>query len=508
MIAEAFARSLENPSTSLADPAEWLYDALGAGKSASGVNVSQKAALGYSPVWRAVSLISGDVAKLPQFIYRREGDGKVRAPEHPAYRMLRYKPCPEMTAFVFKRRLQCQAILRGNGYAYIQRRGDGAPLELWPLDAATTYPVRVNGALWYVTGAGGDESKLPARDVLHIRGPGDGLEGWSLIRYARESLGLGIAARKYGAVFFANNARPSFVLEHPGVLGAEAQTNLRRSWVEMHAGLDEAHKPAILEEGMKINAYSTSNEDAQFLQTRQFEIREVANWTGVPPHKLGDTTRTAFASLEQENQSYLNDAVDPWLTVWDTECWDKLLTEPQKARDTHVIEHMRQALVRADIKARGAYYRMALGGAPWMTRNEVRGLENLNPSDDPAASEFLDPLNMTGATQEPAAEPEPEPEADESERQEAVRQAIGEAVQADISRMCRRLEAASGRKGFAAADHSAVVREAIAPSLTAARAAGLTQATPQDVADAMCAREAWPETAAAEIVARLLEEPN
>lgn len=416
--------SLENPSTPLSNPDEWLYEALGARKSASGVRVNRETALTYAAVWRGTNLISRDVGKLPLVIYKRQGEGKARAPEHAAYNLLRRKPNQYMTAFVFRQTLQAHVLLRGNGYAYIFRRGDGTPLELLPLNPDSTYPVRENGVLMYITeisltvqGQTGGAPvvqlrKLPAADVLHIKGLSfDGLIGYDVITKARESLGLGIAMEEFGSRFFRNNAKPSVVIEHPGKLTDQAAKKLREQWNSIHSGLENAHKTAVLEEGMKLKEFSIAARNAQLIESRQFQIREVANWFGVPPHKLGDTTRTAFASLEQENQSYLDDALDPWLVNWEEECWDKLLTEEEKAGDTHVIEFMRHALVRANLADRGIFYSAALS-AGWISRDEVRARENLNPIPDGQGQVFLFPLNMApnGITPAPAKKPAKKPD--------------------------------------------------------------------------------------------------
>jgi HK97 family phage portal protein len=167
---------------------------------------------------------------------------------------------------------------------------------------------------------------------------------------------------------------------------------------------------------LKASRLAFSAEDQQLIETRQFTVRDVANFIGVPPHKLGDTGRTAYASLEQENQSYLDDALDYWLCVWEAQCWDKLLTEEEKAADSHVVEFLRLALMRADMATRANYYRTALGGRGWMTPNEVRGRENLNPSDSADADEILTPLNMGqgGDQNDPSPEPAQPQEPDDS----------------------------------------------------------------------------------------------
>jgi HK97 family phage portal protein len=469
-------RSLENPSTPLSDPDEWLVEAWGGGKASSGVAVNAKSALTYSPVWRATCLISGYVAKIPLIVYRREGDGKERDTMHPAYRLLKHKANTNQTFFQFRLAQQARALLRGNAYAYIFRDGNASPLELVPLDPTNTYPVVENTRLLYVTKVGEEQRKLLAENVLHIRGLGDDLAGHSVIGYARESFGLGMAAQKYGSVFFRNSARPSVVLQHPATLGEEAARTLRESWEKMHTGLEEKHRIAILEEGMTLNPFSMSNEDAQFLETRQQEIREVANWFGLPPHKLGDTTRTAYASLEQENQSLLDDCLDPWYVNWESECWDKLLSEEQKAADSHVIEFLRQALVRANLNDRSNFYASALQNG-WMNRDEIRGLENLNPLPDGEGKKFFWPLNMAEG---PPDEGEAEEDPGESKRRVA---AAHRALLCDvIRRMARRLspqarKQARSPKTFMAwledsleGEHRAAIIEAAAPAVQAVEA--------------------------------------
>ena len=398
-------RSLEDPRTSLSDPDEWLYDAMGGGRrSSSGLRVNRETALTYSAVWRAKNMISRDIGKIPTILYKRTSNGKERASEHPAYRLLRYKPNREMNAYQFKMTLQNHA-LDGNGYAYVFRKGDGTPEELIPLNPDNTYPVRENGRLLYVTTFTMKNEqhmrKLLPENVIHIKGLGfDGLIGYSVIQKARESLGLGMAAAEYGSRFFSNGVRPSVVLEHPGLLNEEAEGRLRSSWEKMHQGLDNSHRLAILEDGLKLKPLSFNSKDSQLLETRQFEIREVANWYGVPPHKLGDTTRTAYASLEQENQGYLDDALDGWMVNWEMECYDKTLSEKEKASDSHFIEFLRQALVRTDLKTRGEYFKAALGGNPWMVPDEVRSLENLNDLEDGEGKKYVRPQNITGKPEE------------------------------------------------------------------------------------------------------------
>ena len=391
----ASRRSIENPSTPLSSGDDWMYEALGAVKASSGVNVNRETALTYAAWWRGVNLISRDVAKLPVHVYRKGSEGKQRDTDHPAYYLLRRQPNRDMTPFHFRQTMMSHVLAEGNGYAYIDRAGDASPLELIPLLPYRTYPVRVKGRIWYVTALNtGEERKIPAEDILHIKGLSfDGLVGYSVIRKARESLGLGMAFDTFGSVVFRNGTTKRVVLKHPGRLSPEAKKNLRESWERLNVGLENAHKTAILEENMEAQEMGMSAKDAQLLDERKFQIREVALWFGVPPHKLGDMESASYNSLEQENQAYLDSAIDPWLVNWEQECDAKLLTERQRKRDTHVIEFDRRALVRGDMGQRTAYY-SAMIGIGVMNRDEARAEEGYNPIPDGSGQQYLVPLNM------------------------------------------------------------------------------------------------------------------
>lgn len=392
-------RTLENPSTSLSAPDEWLYEALGASRTTSGVRVNRKTALTYAAVWRATNLISRDVGKLPLVIYKRlDPRGRERDARHPAYRLLRTAPNEYMTAIVFRMTMQAHALLNGNAYAYIERRGDGKPVSLLPIDPAVVTPVRLNGELIYVVKVGGSDRRVDPSSMLHIRGLSyDGLEGYSVIEYARDSFGMGLALREYGARFFANDATPGLAFQHPGRLSETAAKGLLENLDKMSRGLERKHRVILLQEGMKLDQFQVKATDAQLLESRGFEIREIANWFGVPPHKLGDPGRTAYASLEQENQSYLDDALDGWLVNWEQECAVKLLSEQEQVDDTHVVEFMRNALVRADIKARFEAYNIGRQMGV-LSADDIRDMENMNPLPDGQGATYLVPLNMQSAT--------------------------------------------------------------------------------------------------------------
>lgn len=351
-------RSWENPAVPLnwETPDDATYDALGAAKTAAGVRVSRKKALGYPAVWRAVNLISGDVAKLPLVVYRRDGRNRELAPDHPSYPLLVWKPNDAMTAFVLKQTLMAHVLTEGNGYAYIEREGGVKPAGLLLLNPDKTTPIRVDGRLWYVygdrTGGPKDWDKLPAADVIHLRGLGfDGLQGYPVLRYVADSIGAALAARDYSGRYFENDARPGGVLKSAKVLTDTARRNMRESWERLHTGVRNRHRVAILEEGTDYTPFESNARNAQLLENREFDAREIANIFGVPTHKLGDPSKVAYNSLEQENQSYYDDTLSRWLKLISEECRDKLLTEEEKASESHLIDFDYQEIQRANLTA-------------------------------------------------------------------------------------------------------------------------------------------------------------
>lgn len=386
----------ENPSFSLNSPE--AFDAFSDGRPASsGVRVNAETALTYSPWWRGLNLIARTVGRVPLNTFTKAGKAKTLATKHPAYFLLRRKPNPYQTAYQFRMQLTGHAASRGNGYAMIDRVGQ-RPTGLWPLDPSQVTIVKEPAAkkLWYVVTPSDGSSpsvKLDSTEILHVRGfSSDGICGLSVVDKAREHLGLGMGGVKYQSIFFKNGARPSVLLETPQAANEKVVKEVQGMWDRMNSGLDNMHRTAILWNGLKANTLSFSADDSKIIETRNISARDVANFLGLPIHKVGDTSRTAYASLEQENMSCLDDAYEPWLTEWECECWDKLLTEDEKRGDQFEIEFDRDRLVQGDSTARANYFRTALGGAPWMTRNEVRGEEGLDPVE--GGDEIIDPKNM------------------------------------------------------------------------------------------------------------------
>jgi HK97 family phage portal protein len=453
--------SVENPAVPLDEIfSETEGVSFATGENSSGVKVTRLRALGHSAMWKAVNLISGDVGRLPLKVYKRSGEGKETDPSHAAYQLLWRKPNPYMTSMIFRQTLQSHVLMSGNGYAWIERDEAFRPIGLYPLNPENTFPFRRNGVLYYATsvdempdGSQGQYRIIDASDVLHIRGLSfDGLVGYNVIHVLRNAIGKPLAIRDYTSRFFKNSAQPSIILEFPAGIKEEAVKNVIRSWNERHQGIDKAFMVAALREGVVAKMVSSAARDAQLVESEAYSLIDIANVTGVPPHKIGASIQSSYNSLEQENQSYLDETLDRWLTVWEEECWDKLLSEEEKRSDSHTTEFIRAALERVNLNARGEYYSKALDKG-WMCRDEVRGFENLNPIPNGEGKVFYRPVNLAevGKDAQDSPGPKPLPTADDAARSEAIRTITVDAV----SRMVRRIAVNFDRaaKGGGSLDH-------------------------------------------------------
>lgn len=378
---------------------------------ASGVEVTTETALGYPAYWRALSIVSNGMAKIPCHVLAQEGRKKTRAREHHAYRLVRRRTGPPeevggVSASQFRRTLQWHALHFGNGFAHIARDSAGRPQALTILlpdrtrlarvAADPRLPGELHDHLLYETKIAGQSRFFLPENILHIRGLGwDGRTGYPVYALLAESLGMGLAAREFGSRFFGQGATASGVITIPEGLDEEAEENFIASLKAAHAGLGKTHKFLILEEGAQFTPLTVNPEHAQFLQTRQFEVREIALIVGVQPHLLGDPGRNSYASLEQANQNHLDQDLEPWLVTWEDEYEEKLLTEEEKREETHLIEFERKALVRTNLAARTAHY---ASGRQWgyYSANDVRALENLDDIG-PQGDTYLTPANMRPA---------------------------------------------------------------------------------------------------------------
>lgn len=367
--------------------------------ASTGIAVSEQTALAYSAVWRAVALISSQVASLPLILYKRlPNGGKDRFDGHPLFRILHDQPNPEMTAIVFRETLQAHALTWGNAYAEIERDGGGRVAALWPLTPDRVHPVRENGRLRYRVDrpSGGPADVFEMQDILHLPGLGfDGMIGYSVIAKAREAIGLGIATERFGGTFFGNGSTFGGVLQHPTKFGSDAARNNFKAGIKArHQGIDRAHDLLLLEEGITYQQIGIPPNDAQFLETRRFQIGEIARWFGVPPHKLGDLDRATFSNIEQQSTEFLTDCLGPWLERWEQELERKLIAPSE--RRIQGIEHLVEGLLRADTAARYAAYAVGRQWG-WLSADDIRERENMNPLPNGTGKIYFVPANMMPA---------------------------------------------------------------------------------------------------------------
>lgn len=354
------------------------------GGSTAGKSVTERSAMQMTAVYSCVRILAEAIAGLPLNVYRYNDEGgKEKALDHPLYRLLHDEPNPEMSSFVFRETLMTHLLLWGNGYAQIIRNGRGEVIALYPLmPNKMTVDRDAGGQLYYRYQHSSDEADtmenssviLRPADVLHIPGLGfDGLVGYSPIAMAKNAIGLAIATEEFGAKFFANGATPGGILEHPGTV--KDPERIRESWNRAFGGSGNSGKTAILEEGMKYTPISISPNEAQFLETRKFQINEIARIFRVPPHMVGDLEKSSFSNIEQQSLEFVKYTLDPWVIRWEQSFMRRLLTEDEKKQ--YFVKFNLEGLLRGDYQSRMTGYATARQNG-WMSANDIRGLENLD----------------------------------------------------------------------------------------------------------------------------------
>lgn len=404
--------SLENPNTSLSDPAAWLYEAFGAMPTASRITITEQTALQITAFWSAVNTISDTLAELPLKLVQRNADGSQTViASHPALRLLKVSPNPFMTPIVFKSTLQSHTLTHGNGYALINFGRDGAPQELWPLDCHTV-PQLKDGALYFSTNIDGvGQTLIPAANVLHVPALArKGIAGMSIIAEQRESLAHGAALQQFAARFFGNSARPGGLVSFDGKVRDPEKV---RKAIETSYNGENAHGLMVLDNGAKYTPFAIPPDDAQFLASREFSVDDIGRMFRLPAHFLNKMGQATFNNLEQMGAHFVQYTMMPWIARWEQEATRKLLTDAEIERGM-AFKFDTKGLMRGDIKTRSEVYTSAITNG-WMTRNEVRALEEMNPLD--GLDDPLMPLNMTAVGDEPEEEPANEP-ADEPDDEE------------------------------------------------------------------------------------------
>ena len=354
------------------------------GGTTSGKAVTERSAMQMTAVYSCVRILAEAVAGLPLHLYRyKEDGGKEKAIDHPLYLLLHDEPNPEMSSFVFRETLMTHLLLWGNAYAQIIRNGRGEVMALYPLMPDRMAVDRDDkGQLYYEYTTSADDApiskgsivRLKPSDVLHIPGLGfDGLVGYSPIAMAKNAIGLAIATEEYGSKFFANGAQPSGVLEHPGTI--KDPQRVRDSWMSQFGGSANSNKIAVLEEGLKYTPISISPEQAQFLETRKFQINEIARIFRVPPHMVGDLEKSSFSNIEQQSLEFVKYTLEPWLVRWEQSIQRILFSADEKKR--YFVRFNVEGLLRGDYASRMNGYAVGRQNG-WMSANDIRELENLD----------------------------------------------------------------------------------------------------------------------------------
>lgn len=398
-------RNFHNPNVPISDAI--AADYVGGGiRSQSGKQVNVSAALGYSPVWQGVDIITSDISRLPLVTYERVnndfGEGKQRARNHPTYNLLR-RSTGSMTVNIWLSRMIGSALLHGNGYSRIWfMQGSRNPARLEFLDADRVTVKRERGQIYYYVKYRREEDadaertdRLEQSQMFHLQGLTlSDLGGLSIVAFARNTIGRYLSAEQYMDDFHANSSTPAGFFTTPIQMSPEAQANFLKQMQLRHQGGGNHFRTAVLEEGMQWVNIGISPQDAQMIDELKLGVKDVARFFNLPPHKLGDDSRTSFNSTEQENRSYFNTSLGKWISRLEYEANEKLFAPPDKEADRYFAEFKLDPLFKADTASRFAAHAVAI---QWGIKspNEVRAEENLDPYE--TGNEFLRPLNMSGS---------------------------------------------------------------------------------------------------------------
>jgi len=367
-----------------------------------------------SAVYACVRVLSETVAQLPFILYRRTATGRERFDDHVLYGIVHDQPNPETTAYMFWETLMASLVLRGNAYAYVERDRMKRVGALWQFPDPSRMMVerdKITDALVYTYRLPtGQPEKYTPKEILHLRGlSGDGVKGYSVLEMARNAIGLSAAAEDFGSRMFAGDATPSGILKHPRTLGPVGAENLKKTWTDAHRGKREV---AVLEEGMDYQQIGIAPNDAQFLETRIFQIGDIARIFRVPPHLIGELSKATYSNIREQSAEFVKYGLQPWLIRIAQQCNMALLNE--RERREFYFEHLTDALMRGAQKER--YDGYAVGRQwGWLSANDIRRTENMEPLPDDQGNIYMVPVNMVPADAvsrtppvAPVVEPAPE----------------------------------------------------------------------------------------------------
>ena len=365
-------RARDKPQDSVSSAPTFFF-----GSSWSGKTVNPQSSIQVSAVYACVRVIAEAVASLPLGVYEETDKGTRKATDHPMYRMLHDEPNPEMTSFVMREAMLTHLLLWGNSYSQIIRTGRNKIIGLYPLlpDHMDVDRDSKGTLIYTYSDRDGNQIRLAPEDVLHIPGLSfDGIVGYSPIALERNAIGLGIAAEEYGSRFFQNGARPSGVLTHPNTVKDPAR--LRASWNAAYGGSSNGSKVAILEENMHFTPISMPNNEAQFLETRRFQVEEICRIFKVPPHLIGCLERSTFNNIEHQSIDFAVHTIRPWLVRIEQAMNRAIFSEQEKGR--FYVQFNIDGLMRGDYKSRMEGYAIGRQNG-WFSANDIRALENMNP---------------------------------------------------------------------------------------------------------------------------------
>lgn len=360
---------------------------------AAGIEVDDSSAFTYSAFYACMRIMSETPSYLPWHVMA-SGSKRQIVRDHPLDAILFSRPNDEMNSFTYRELLMQHLLGWGNSYSEIERNRAGDIVNLWPIDPSRVTPDRdSNGRLYYeIANQGQANTQLQAKDVLHVRGPSrDGINGYSIISLAKESISLGLATEAFGSSFFGNGAIPGTVITNDGTAKLEAQgvINLLKTFNKKHKGPRNARKAEYLDAGLDIKPIGIPPEDAQFLETRQFQVREICRWFRIPPHKLADLERSTHSNIEAQNIEFVTDAVLPWVSRIEQQVNFSLIRDTSKYYNKINV----MGILRGDSKARAEYYKI-LAGLGVLSIDEIRDKEDYDSIGD-AGGLRLVPLNMT-----------------------------------------------------------------------------------------------------------------
>ena len=425
-------------ASNLASPAQWLIEMFNP-NSTSGVTVTEEKAMEHTAVYAAVRIIAETIASLPLHVYTEQDGERKKAKDNYLYKILKRKPNNLMTSFTWREVMLAHLLLWGNHYSKLDLSNDGKIKAIWPLMPGQMQVKKRDDRIYYkYSPADASPQMFEQNEIMHIPGLGfNGIVGKSVIKMARESVGLGLAAEEFGSRFFSQGAQPGGIVEYPGKLSDDAYDRYKKDMRDQYSGLSKSHKLMVLEEGLKYHQTGIPPDDAQFLETRRFQVEEIARIFRVPPHMLADLDRATFSNIEQQSINFVVNTIRPWLVRIEQVLNDSLLSD---RNNKNYIKFVVEGLLRGDAESRASFYNQMFNiGA--MSINEIRDKEELNPIDN--GDQSFVPLNMlplSSAAQEMVEEDEPEPEPEPEENSRELRQLIHKRSAATRRRIRSRYE--------------------------------------------------------------------